>query len=161
MKRSLLFSTLLGLLGTFAASGQAPRPHSLSLDATATAAGGSTQLSQGKGGSKGSSSSRSTTQTLLTSSKEAIQISVRNFGTVPDTAHVEWYFIAAPVVNAPGKSLTEQQFAFDQGSRDISLAPGGTQVIPVESEEVTSKVLRRGGSARMSSSRRADRKRHV
>ena len=157
MKRSFLFSALLSFAGTGAALAQAPS-HSFSLEAVATSAGGSTQQSQGTQTRSKASNTRSgsgfnhtlnTTQTTTTTSQQALQISVRNLGHLPDAAHVEWYFIAAPVKQEPGKSLVEQQYAFDQGAKDVNLGSNGAETFPVESIEITSSA-KRANRTRMS-----------
>lgn len=134
--------------------------HSLGLDATTISAGGSTQAAAGTTATSKASNSRSgsgfshtlnTSQTQTTTSKQTIQISVRNFGPAPDAVRVEWYFLATPVTLEPGKSALEQEYAFDQGRKEVSLAGSGTQTFPVESVEITSSV-KRANRTRMSRS---------
>lgn len=151
------FPALLGLL-LLAAPCAASAQHSFSVDATSLSAGGSTQAAAGTTASSRSTSTRSgtgfshtlnTSQTQTTTSRQALQINVRNFGPTPDVAHVEWYFLAAPATPEPGKSTLDQEYAFDQGSKDVSLAGSGSQTFPAESIEITSSV-KRGNRTRMS-----------
>lgn len=153
MSRSFVFLGLLLLAAPLRASAQ----HSLSVDATSISAGGSTESTAGTTATSRASNSRTqsgfshtlnTSQTQTTTSKQAIQISVRNFGPAPDVAHVEWYFLAVPTTLEPGKSAPEQEYAFDQGTKDVSLGGNGTQTFPVESIEITSS-LKRANRTRM------------
>lgn len=156
MNRPSLLLTLSLFVGTIlTVHAQMARPHSLSIDATPTSVGGSTETTLGTKTSSRASNSRTSsgfTHTLNTNrtetktSKQAIQVSVRNFGVMPDTAHIEWYFIASPISLDPDKPSAEQQFAFDQGAKDINIAGNGTETFAVESQEVTSTVQRNNRS---------------
>lgn len=151
MKTICLLPLFCLVAASIPAFGQLPRTHSLSFDAESTAAGGGTKSGE-KTGSVATQASQTnaglahhlaTTQTQTASASEAVHISVRNFSAQPDTAHVEWYFVAQPVKPEPGKPASEQQFVFDKGAKDVSLAANGTQTFDVESKEITATVARR------------------
>lgn len=69
---------------------------------------------------------------------DSVKIIVRNFGPVPDTAHVEWYFVAVGV----GVDATGQDYILAQSTRDLPLAAGATESFVIESPvvEVTEKL---------------------
>ena len=126
----------------------APRSHSLSVQVEPVRSGSTTQMDQDThkntfGGHQGSTQKLSTTQTQTTEESTAIQIIVRNFGQLSDTAQVEWYFVAGPVKPDTTKPLGDQQSIFDSGTRSVTLAPGGTQAIPVASKGISSQIERR------------------
>ncbi len=149
MKHFLFLPAALCLAGVPFAAAQVNvvRSHSLSLDVTPVSAGDTVVNSTSNQNTSYSARSYST-NTRVTNSKESLKISVRNLGSTSDNAHVEWYFIAAPVKPEPGVSDDDQEFIFDQGAQDLALGAGGTQTIPAESVEVMSAVRNssRGGS---------------
>ncbi len=156
MNRFAVLSALLVplvLTGSRLASGQST--HSLSLEALAISAGNTvSNAASSQSGTTGRS--LSTANVRLTKAKETLQINVHNFGMLPDNAHVEWYFVAAPVHPEPGKAAAEQEFVFDHGAKDLVLPGNATQTITAESQEVTSAVRsssrgRSSGSSRRSS----------
>ena len=67
-------------------------------------------------------------------------------GTVPDTAQVEWYFVAAnPPIWIPASRPSTRRYVFDKGSQAVNLGAGGTSKIPVTSKEITSETTRKAG----------------
>jgi len=56
---------------------------------------------------------------------------IRNLAQTADHATLEWYFFGKPV-DKP------EEFIFDNGSQEISLAGGGSVKVPVESKELKS-----------------------
>lgn len=145
MKRPLFLLVLLALSGSRLAVGQAP--HSVGLEVQPVSAGSTVQS-----GTASSTGSYSSSHVRTTSAREALQITLRNFGTVPSAAKVQWYFVAVPLVLEPGKPAEDQEFVFDQGGQDVTLAGGATQALRAESAEVTSTKKLTGGR---SSSRRS------
>lgn len=74
----------------------APRPRGMSPNAEATHTGGTAATSPGSRSQSSSGKSGRSTLTQTNLRSESIQITVRNFGTLPGTAQVEWRFVAAP-----------------------------------------------------------------
>ena len=151
------FLCLAMILGTvLTSSGQMPtlpmHPHSLSLQVEPLSTGSVIDESvgtkdrsvSGEHANKKEAQMR-TTRAQTSSSSVSIEISVRNFGTVPDTAQVEWYAVAEPAHLQPGKPAADQRYVFDKGSQNVSLAAGGTTKIPVASKEITSETTRKAG----------------
>ena len=148
---AIVFGTVL------IASGQMPvspsHPHSLSLQVEPLSTGNTTSDTEGtkdhRIGSGGASNKKEammhSAQTQTSRSSAAIEISVRNFGALPDTAQVEWYFLAEPAHLDTGKSASDQTYVFDKGSQSVSLAANGMAKIPVTSKEVTAETTRKGG----------------
>ena len=136
------------------APGQMPvsptHPHSLSLQVEPLSAGSVVNESvatkdrsvSGEHANEKEAQMR-TARSQTTTGSASIEISVRNFGTVPDTAQVEWYFVAEPAHLEPGKPAADQRFVFDKGSQSVSLAANGTTRIPVTSKEVASVTTRK------------------
>ena len=163
MKHLLPVGVVFLLAGASSLSAQVPaappvaaRSHSLSLNVVPNSVGGSTRMSQDTSskateGSKlngGLAHRLSTTQKQTTSSKQSLQITVHNFAALPDSAQVEWYFVAVPAIPEPGTSLSEQQFVFDQGAKSVALQGNGNDSFAAESKEVTA-MFQRKNAARM------------
>ncbi len=155
--KTFLFPCLAMVFGAvLPASGQMPispsHPHSLSLQVEPLSTGSTVDESvatkdrsvSGDHANKKEAQMR-TTRSQSTSSSAAIEISVRNFGALPDTAQVEWYFVAEPAHLDSGKPAADQRYVFDKGSQNANLAAGGTSRIPVTSKEVTSETARKAG----------------
>ena len=156
MKNPFLPGLALVLGAILHASGQMPvapaHPHSLSLQVEPLSTGGAVDESvatrdrsvSGEHANKKEAQMR-TTRAQTSKSSVSIEISVRNFGTVPDAAQVEWYFMAAPAHLEPGKSAIDQTFVFDKGAQNVSLAANGTARIPATSKEATVETTRKAG----------------
>ena len=141
-----------GSLSVFGQIPAVPVHHSLNLDVEPVSTGSNVQNGAPKAGGLGA---RSGGKEEITKSNASIAITVHNFGTVPDTAQVEWYFIATPAKLEPGKSSADQLFVFDKGSQSVSLPASGESKIPVTSKEVTSELKQaaRGGYSRSNSTK--------
>jgi hypothetical protein len=160
-----LFVITGGLSPLYGQNPVAPAAHSLSVKVDQLNSGGSAETHEGTHVSPivnhpGEVTSIKNNQTQTNRQSEGIQITVRNFGSLPDSARVEWYFVDSPERPNSKKPAAEQQSIFDQGSQTVSLAPGGVQTIPVQSRDVTSTVKRHtqeheGARGRVHQERRA------
>ena len=152
---------LCGMLGWMAPVCAQTQPHSLSVDVEPVSSdrsigtNGSTHsgLLVGPGGH--SEEVIHGNQTQITKEDKAIEITVRNFGPLPDTAQVQWYFVAVPAKVDPAKPRSEQETIFDDGQQSVSLDPGAKQTFKAQSKDVVSK-LKKGSSAFMSKRGRLD-----
>jgi hypothetical protein len=130
------------------AFGQAPQqPHSLSVKVEPAGAGGSTTMDEGSRDKPvdnhlGMIAGIRDTQTQSKNENESLAVTVRNFGPLPDTAEVEWYFVASPAKPDSSKPAGNQESIFDQGSKSVNLAPGGSETIPVQSKDITGNLTR-------------------
>ena len=80
------------------------------------------------------------TQTQTTKEDKTIEITVRNFGSLPDAAQVQWYFVAVPAKVDTAKPRSEQETIFDDGGPSVNLAPGAKQTFAAQSKDVVSKL---------------------
>ncbi len=137
----------IGLLAQFPSPAAAPHHHSFSLDVQATSTGG-------VGRSAGDTTSQNarfqsydgttsvpvqllhTQDQHVTSNSTHLQVNVRNMSAVPDTATVEWYFIATPV-GETAKQVGTKDFVFDHGSQPVTVQPGKTDSRPISSKEAS------------------------
>ena len=154
MKTCTPFCLIVVLGACCSASGQTPatvpHPHSLSVNVEPTSTGGTTQTGESTHDARlatlnhpGSPRTQlRSQQTQTTKDSEALQVSVRNFGPLPDTAQVQWYFVSAPKKPNTRKPFTAQESIFDQGARNVELAARATETIPVESKAIISKIKR-------------------
>ena len=148
MNRPAVFLTLFFLFGSRLAHGQGS--HSVSLDVQPVSGGAAVQNTVTTKQAP-ATSTFSTSNVNVTRATETLQINVRNFGPVPTAAKIDWYFIAAPVQPSPDKPAEDQEYVFDQGSKDLTLAGGGTQTITAESKEVTATRKVASGRSRRAS----------
>ena len=147
MKPLPLFAAVLLLAGSPSAFGQMPtaaHPHSLSLNVEATSTGSTAHDHDNTSDKRafehpgvGHEEYR-THQTETNKQSESVQVSVRNFGQLPDTVQVEWYFVAAPAAH----NTLDKQFIYDQGTKSVTIAPGATETFPVDSKEIASQIKR-------------------
>ena len=132
-----------GLLPAFGQAPVVPAHHSISLAVEPVSSGSSVQTAApaksttGTGGRAGGGG-----KAEITRSSASIAITVHNFGTAPDAAQVEWFFVATPAKLEPGKSASDQLFVFDKGSQSLNLPASGEIKIPVTSKETTSELKR-------------------
>jgi hypothetical protein len=135
----LLLSALLFTLPAILCAQLPSGKHSLGLDAAVMSSGGSGTAHAGYHQNIPKSPHEATnkdfSQKHTQESGLALDVSVRNFGQQADHAKLEWYFFANPI----GKG---ENFIFDQGSQQVTIAPGSTSKIPVESKELHSAVVK-------------------
>ena len=127
-----------------------PRPHSLSMEAVPVSRGGESHVLDEKAASRlgyeyGHSSNardkRSDSMTVNTN-KESLQVTVRNFGPVPDQAQVEGYFIAQYVGHPWPKGTPDyvqnlpQEYVFDHPVKPLAVAASSTGSLTLDSVEV-------------------------
>ena len=127
-----------------------PRIHSLSLEVASEKHGGASHNADTKETSRlgykpardqeyGSSRSESLN---ITVDQAKLQVTVRNFGTVPDTAEVECYFFGerlgelAPKGSPDYEEKAAKQFIFDHPTQSVTVAAGASDVVNVESKEL-------------------------
>ena len=128
----------------------APHPHSLSMEVVPASHGGESRVLDEKaasrlgyeyGHSNTARTSRSASMTVNTD-KGSLQVNVRNFGTVPDQAQVEGYFIAQYVGHPWPKGTSDyvqnlpQEYVFDHPVKPLAVAAGGTGSLTLDSVEV-------------------------
>jgi len=126
MKR-LGFFLVLFLVATFTAQGQAPATSkSVYLDVVEST-GSSTTVNHWRDISGNYSQTK-------TSSRE-LAVTVRNMSALPGEFEVEWYFFGKPA-NGTGR------FLYDKGSKKVSVAPGASEKLAVDSKELSAHTVR-------------------
>ena len=136
-----LATLVIGSLSAFGQAPAVPAHHSLNLQVEPVSTGSSMQnTAAAKSGGFGGRTAGGKDE--ITKTSASIAITVHNFAAAPDTAQVEWYFIATPAKLEPGKSAADQLFVFDKGSQSVTLPASGESKIPVTSKEVTSELKR-------------------
>lgn len=122
---------------------QAPRHHSLSLDCTPVASGGatktdsavkSTQRTYSDSNNRYQENAHSTTR--MSQSGTDLQIAVRNLGQTPETAQVEWFFLAKAVGAA-------NPHIHDRGEQELQIGPGREEKLLAECKEITLTVSKK------------------
>ncbi|MDR3404014.1 MAG: hypothetical protein P4L99_16070 [Chthoniobacter sp.] len=126
MKR-LGYFLVLFLVATFAAHGQAPATSkSVYLDVVEST-GSSTTVNHWRDISGNFSQTK-------TSSRE-LAVTVRNMDAAPGEFEIEWYFFGKP---ASGTG----RFLYDKGSKKVSVAPGASAKLAVDSKELSANTIR-------------------
>ena len=130
MKNLFLTGFLLlgGSLGAFGQAPAAPRAHSISMTAESGGTGGGFSEHRGSNLQGNVLSDKRTEH-----SGESVGVTVRNFGTQADNVRVEWYFVADPIKKHGG---TGEDYIFDEGSKDLSLAAGATESFTADSKDI-------------------------
>jgi len=130
MKRLGSLSVLF-LAATFAAHGQAPATNpatskSVYLDVVESQ-GSSTTVNHWRDISGNYSQTK-------TSSRE-LAVTVRNMDSAPGEFEIEWYFFGKP---AGGTG----RFLYDKGSKKVSVAPGASAKLAIDSKELSANTIR-------------------
>jgi hypothetical protein len=138
MKKALFCVVLLSCM---AVQAQLPsHKTSLTLDARSVSSGGGTSTARSGGsrtlniigGGQLSAATSSTTQTH--ESKIRLEVEMRNLGTTPAQARLEWYFIARKESSGGHPGAV---YIWDSGKRDISVVPGSSDQEALESTALT------------------------
>jgi hypothetical protein len=123
------------------------QPHSLSLKVEPLSSGSETGTSESTRESRpplayrpGEVAAIHNKQTQTNKQGETMQVTVRNFGVLPDAARVEWYFVAVPVKPDAQTPIAQQESIYDKGSKAESLGAGGADVFPITSKDLDSKI---------------------
>ena len=126
------FAASLLFVGSSTVFGQmppaSPQPHSITLTAESAGAGGGFAEHRSSNLQGNVLSDRQ-----VQHSGESVNLTVRNFGPQADNVRVEWYFVADPIKK---HGATGEDYIFDKGSKDVSLAAGATQQFTADSKEI-------------------------
>ncbi len=138
-----------------------PLQHSLSMEAAPVSHGGESRVLDEKAASRlgyeyGHSSNardrRSDSMTVNTN-KESLQVTVRNFGAVPDQAQVEGYFIAQYVGHPWPKNTPDyvqslpQEYVFDHTLKPLAIAASSSGSLTLDSVEVRTLLTKSASSS--------------
>jgi len=107
--------------------------NGLTFEAKLVSSGGATKTE--KGGI--ANSSGQTFESMQThESKSRVEVIVRNLSTVPAQPRVDWFFVAREIPS-------RREYVWDQGQKDVSLAPGSEEKEMLESKPLAQTTRRK------------------
>jgi hypothetical protein len=144
MKTPLMF--LAVLCGTTAWAQLPSRNTSLTLDAKSVSSGGTTSVKQGTAVGIPLPSTMTSAPTAETTqshqSKTRVEVQMRNLGTTPAQARLEWYFVARSMQDG-NSGHSGPEYVWDLGKRDVLVAAGSEDKEQLESVGLTETLAQR------------------